>query len=347
MGVPYRSTRCSRAAPTPRTPRRPDPERDLDAHRPATHLRHVQIRGLGRGRLGPPGSRRAARPVRRGSRGRHRRPGPRHRPAGPAPRRLPGSRVGGRRRGAPGGADRSRTGGAPPHPTRPSTREQRGPDRRCPAALVDPGAGRQCRGARPAGQPRRSPRHPEGPPRRRRHRAVHRPRTGRARGHRRRTAPRGRRGAPRRRGPGRSCWPASTRCPPATRCRCRPRRSGPTRHLRCCGRSTCSSWSTTPTRRSRLPWLRWRAVSRSSPPTRACSPTSWLTASPGCWSGRGGTAPAIRALLADPLGREGMGLAAIDRVRARFGQDVVAGALAHQLAAMVPDVAPDEHAAAS
>lgn len=63
--------------------------------------------------------------------------------------------------------------------------------------------------------------------------------------------------------------------------------------------------------------------------------------------GRGGTAPAIRALLADPLGREGMGLAAIDRVRARFGQDVVAGALAHQLAAMVPDVAPDEHAAAS
>ena len=53
--------------------------------------------------------------------------------------------------------------------------------------------------------------------------------------------------------------------------------------------------------------------------------------------GRGGTAAAIRALLADPLGREGMGLAAVDRVRARFGQDVVAGALAHQLADLVPD----------
>jgi len=54
--------------------------------------------------------------------------------------------------------------------------------------------------------------------------------------------------------------------------------------------------------------------------------------------GRGGTAPAIRALLADALGREGMGLAAVDRVRARFGQDVVAGALAHQLAALAQDV---------
>lgn len=59
--------------------------------------------------------------------------------------------------------------------------------------------------------------------------------------------------------------------------------------------------------------------------------------------GRGGTASAIRALLADSLGREGMGLAAVDRVRARFGQDVVAGALAHQLADLVPDT---EHAAA-
>jgi D-inositol-3-phosphate glycosyltransferase len=57
--------------------------------------------------------------------------------------------------------------------------------------------------------------------------------------------------------------------------------------------------------------------------------------------GRGGTAPAIRALLADQLGREGMGLAAVDRVRARFGHDVVAGALAHQLAALTPDA---EHA---
>jgi hypothetical protein len=59
--------------------------------------------------------------------------------------------------------------------------------------------------------------------------------------------------------------------------------------------------------------------------------------------GRGGTAPAIRALLADPLGREGMGLAAVDRVRARFAHDVVAGALAHQLAELAPD---PEHAVA-
>ena len=53
--------------------------------------------------------------------------------------------------------------------------------------------------------------------------------------------------------------------------------------------------------------------------------------------GRGGTAAAIRALLADSLGREGMGLAAVDRVRARFGQEVVATALVHQLADLAPD----------
>lgn len=60
--------------------------------------------------------------------------------------------------------------------------------------------------------------------------------------------------------------------------------------------------------------------------------------------GRGETAPAIRALLADPLGREGMGLAAVDRVRARFDTDVVAGALVTELSALLPE--PVEHAAA-
>jgi D-inositol-3-phosphate glycosyltransferase len=58
--------------------------------------------------------------------------------------------------------------------------------------------------------------------------------------------------------------------------------------------------------------------------------------------GRGGTAPAIRTLLADPLGREGMGLAALDRVRARFGHDVVSTALVHELTALLDRA---EHAA--
>jgi D-inositol-3-phosphate glycosyltransferase len=60
--------------------------------------------------------------------------------------------------------------------------------------------------------------------------------------------------------------------------------------------------------------------------------------------GRGGTAPAIRSLLADQLGREGMGLAAVDRVRARFDSDVVAGTLVTELVALLPE--PAEHAAA-
>jgi hypothetical protein len=60
--------------------------------------------------------------------------------------------------------------------------------------------------------------------------------------------------------------------------------------------------------------------------------------------GPGGTAAAIRSLLADALGREGMGLAAVDRVRARFGQDVVADALTHELAAVVAPA--EDHAVA-
>ena len=51
--------------------------------------------------------------------------------------------------------------------------------------------------------------------------------------------------------------------------------------------------------------------------------------------GPGGTAPALRALLADDLRREGMGLAAVDRVDARFGHDVVGRSLEHELTTVV------------
>jgi hypothetical protein len=46
-------------------------------------------------------------------------------------------------------------------------------------------------------------------------------------------------------------------------------------------------------------------------------------------------APAARALLADDLARSGMGLAAVDRVRARFGTETVGAELERQLAALV------------
>ena len=54
--------------------------------------------------------------------------------------------------------------------------------------------------------------------------------------------------------------------------------------------------------------------------------------------GPGGMAPAIRSLLPDVMRRESFGLSAVDRVRARFAAEVVAGALEQHLRSVVTPV---------
>ena len=54
--------------------------------------------------------------------------------------------------------------------------------------------------------------------------------------------------------------------------------------------------------------------------------------------GPGGMAPAIRSLLSDRMRHESFGLSAVDRVRARFAAEVVAGTLEQHLRSLVPTI---------